>query len=86
MATRRKIYFKQTADGAAGTGEVTRISLDEDRPGIGHVDIRMGPKPPKRKDDEPYVEGPPSVCLDLPAKMTKNLKLGQKVRVSVNPI
>ena len=83
---RRKIYFKQTSDGAAGTGEVTHISIEEETPGTGSVTLRMGPKPPKRKSDEPYIEGPPTVHLDLPVKMVKALKMGQQVRVTVEPV
>ena len=86
MAPPKKIAaFKKTSDGAVATVEITRIEEDEDRPGVGHVNLRLGPKPEKKKGKEfiDWQDRPPTISLDLPAGMLKQFKVGSKVRVSI---
>lgn len=92
MHGKKRIGLKQTSNGAAGTGVVTHVG-ECDRwdggPGVYRVRIRHGdpPKPPKEKKGsyEPEKE-PPTTELKLPRAVAQKLRIGQKVRISVEPV
>ena len=83
----KKLALKQTSNGAAGTGVVERISTEAEESGeSARITIRHGPKPRRRKDGGLVSDYSETTHLTIPVAMARSLKVGQRVRVRVEPV
>lgn len=80
---KKRLGFRETSAGLAGRGEVTRVSFDEEKPSIGRVTIRFGPKPHRDKDGMTKGPWPEECTLPLPAAEARRLPMGSKVRIRI---
>jgi hypothetical protein len=83
----KKIPLKKTASGsAAGIATIKAISepssYERAPDGCTFVELRFGEK---SKGKDPYPE-PPSVRIPLENEMAAGLRVGQKVRIELEPV
>lgn len=95
-ASEGPVGLKEINEYGDGVGEITHISLGSEYGGSsereknrGRVRIRFGPEPKPRKGKDPHIpyeDRPLEESFNVPLAMAKKLTLGQKVRVSIDPV
>ena len=85
---RKTIGLKPTSKGAAGVATITRITFreDEDGPPEASVEVRYGPKPKRDKHGMTIGRYPETSDLRLPASVARQLHVGQRCRISLEPV
>jgi hypothetical protein len=81
---RKVVTLKKTKDGAAGTGKIVSIregSHYEGGPGVTYVELRYGADPSKK---EPYPDN--THRIPIPTSLAGKLRIGQRVRITIEPI
>lgn len=95
---RKKVGVKKVSDHTIGTGTIMKIEFGTDlyeshkREGCAVLQLRHGPEPKKTKPDkhghypsgiEPY---PRTSRIDIPEAEARKLKIGQTVRIRIEPV
>lgn len=93
VGKQRSIGIRKTSDGSISVGEIIRIEEEErtekqPQATKATVCVRHGPKPSRRKGrdiDMPYPY-PPESQIYVPIATARDLKVGQKVRIVLEPV
>lgn len=93
----KKVGLKKVSDHTIGTGTIMKIEFGTDfyeshkREGCAVLQLRHGPEPKKSKPDKhghaPAIsEYPRTSRIDIPEAEARKLKIGQTVRIRIEPV
>lgn len=92
---RKKVGVKKIADHTVGTGTIMKIEFGTDfyeahkREGCAVLQLRHGPEPKREKDKHGLISStdyPRTSRIDIPEAEAKKLRVGQTVRIRVEPV